>query len=69
MSLLQQAQAEGLCLQHPGNFGVVAQLSNEEAVKYLLNALQASQNVPFHWRYIDKPPGSCAPPTQFGIKY
>ncbi|KAG7088958.1 hypothetical protein E1B28_012903 [Marasmius oreades] len=52
----QQAQAEGLVLRHPENFGQHREITLDQAVTMLLRAITMSQSVPFSWSYIDKPP-------------
>ncbi|EAU86102.1 hypothetical protein CC1G_07181 [Coprinopsis cinerea okayama7 len=49
-------QADGLCLQFPENLGQRQNLPFEEALNFLSKGYQAAHNVPFQWRYIDKPP-------------
>lgn len=55
---LQQAQQEGLTLHYPENLGKHDTVPMETAVNMLLRAVGMAQNLPFHWRYIDKPPGT-----------
>ncbi|KAJ3550883.1 hypothetical protein NMY22_g149 [Coprinellus aureogranulatus] len=57
MSLLQQAQQEGLCLNFPEPLGVHREVSLDTAVNTLVRAPATANNVPFQWRYIDKPNG------------
>ncbi|KAF8576569.1 hypothetical protein K439DRAFT_1640396 [Ramaria rubella] len=51
----QMAMAE-LCLRFPENIGVHAQITYEQAVGLLTQAIDMAQRVPFAWTYIDKPP-------------
>jgi hypothetical protein len=54
----QQAQAEGLCLRYPENFGPQPAITYETAVNMLLHAISLSQQVPYTWGFIDKPAGT-----------
>jgi hypothetical protein len=56
----QQAQSEGLCLRYPENFGHHASINYDTAVNMLLRAIPLSQQVPYSWGFIDKPPGEFA---------
>ncbi|KAJ3526333.1 hypothetical protein NMY22_g10209 [Coprinellus aureogranulatus] len=70
MSLLQQAQQEGLCLNFPEPLGVHREVSLDTAVNTLVRAPATANNVPFQWRYIDKPNGqSVSYHTSLVIKY
>lgn len=60
MTLLQQAQQEGLCLQFPEPLGQHREFTLENAVNMLSQAVNMANNRPFQWRYIDKPPGKYA---------
>ncbi|KAJ7282056.1 hypothetical protein C8J57DRAFT_1299320 [Mycena rebaudengoi] len=51
----QQAQAEGLCLRFPENFGLHRDLTMENAVMLLIRGTQSSVNVPYTWGFVDKP--------------
>jgi hypothetical protein len=55
---LPQMQAEGLCLRYPDNLGVHQTVTHEDAVNMLLRSIRMSNQVPYSWGYIDKPPGA-----------
>jgi len=57
MSLVQ-AQAEGLCLRYPENFGLHSSITYDTVVNMLLRAVTLSQQVPYTWSFIDKPAGA-----------
>ncbi|EIW81519.1 hypothetical protein CONPUDRAFT_165633 [Coniophora puteana RWD-64-598 SS2] len=44
------------CLRFPENLGMHGNMTVEQAVSMLLRAVQVSQNVPYQWGFIDKPP-------------
>ena len=69
MLSLQQAQAEGLCLRYPENFGLHTTVNYDAAVNMLLRAIPLSQQVPYTWGFIDKPQGepSFIPHQTFGL--
>src|ERR1700730_13257744 len=54
---LQQAQLEGLCLRFPETLPLHPSLSYETALNMLLRAVVLSNQIPYHWGYIDKPAG------------
>ena len=49
---------DGPCLRYPENLGLHTNVTYETAVSMLLRALNLSQQVPYVWAYIDKPPGA-----------
>ncbi|KAH7927673.1 hypothetical protein BV22DRAFT_263416 [Leucogyrophana mollusca] len=51
-----QPHMEQPCLRYPENLGLHANVTLESAVSMLLRAVQLSQNVPYSWGFIDKPP-------------
>lgn len=55
-----QAQADGLCLRYPENFGLHQTVTYEIAGNMLLRAIPLSSQVPYTWGYIDKPAGEQA---------
>ncbi|KAF8507490.1 hypothetical protein JB92DRAFT_3089528 [Gautieria morchelliformis] len=50
------ASASELCLRYPENVGIHAQISYEQAIGLLTQAVDLTHRVPFAWAYIDKPP-------------
>jgi hypothetical protein len=46
------------CLLYPENAGTADTVTIEQATTMLIRAIQVSQQTPYQWSYIDKPPGA-----------
>jgi hypothetical protein len=65
-----QMQQDAPVLKYPEDFAPHPNISLETAANMLLRAIQTSQNLPYHWTYIDKPQGTNSVETSnHGLTY